>query len=1152
MRNPLEKTLRSALERTMIAARETAEAAAREVLEQLGVPAAKAPEWLTPEQSALRRALRARARALGGELTADGSQKIAALVEEIAYEQWNRMVFARFLAENGLLAYEGVPVTLEDCAALAEEGNLGSAWDVAADCAAQMLPNVFRTESLSFRVKFAANRIKELESLVAGLDPATFQASDSLGWIYQHWQTKKKAAVNASEVKIGADELAPVTQLFTEPYMVSFLLDNTLGAWYAAPKLVGKTFASEAEARAAVATPEIPLAYLRLVPETGTAGTDEGRTGAPRTPCAWTPAAGSFEKWPTSLAEFSMLDPSCGSGHFCVAAFLMLVPMRMELEGLDATTAVDRVLAENIHALELDRRCVEIAAFAVALEAWRYPGTSGYRRLPTLHIACDGIAPRVKRDEWIRLARRAARKAGRDGAPSPSAEEPESLFEANLVRSMGKLWDYFQQAPILGSLISPDLFDGDLFYADYSALAEVLAEHFDKATDEEKETAIAAQGIIQAMQLLGRKYTLVTTNVPYLLRRKQDVELQKFCANHYPLAKGDLATVFLERCLMFVQEGGCANMVLPQNWLFLTTYRKFRERLLEDNVFRIIARLGSGAFETITGEVVKSILFVIGREKPIKNFFAGIDVSGSANPKGKAESLCRASVTMVSQDSQFKNPDVTISTEELSVEVLLSHMASSIQGTVTGDSSRYRAFFWEICNSHLWSFFQGTIGETLFYAGMSGIIRWENDGKSLKSNNQARIQGFSAWGREGVSMNMMGTLPATLYTGEKFDISCSPIIPNDDSLIPALWCYCSSPEYCQNVRKIDQKMNVTNATLAKVPFDLERWQKVAAEKYPNGLPAPFTDDPTQWIFHGHPCGSVVWDETAKKLAIGTDRVDATVLQVAVARLMGYKWPSELDAKMELADEMRTVMARNAELEEFVDNDGIVCVPALNGEESAAARLAALLAKAYGADWNAAKLEALLEACGAGGKTLEEWLRKDFFLQHAKLFGSRPFIWQIWDGLRDGFSVLVNYHTFDRKALETLIYSYLGDWITRQNTDLAAGVPGAGEKLDRAKELKGKLEKILEGEAPYDIFVRWKSLAEQPVGWNPDLNDGVRLNIRPFCEAGVLREKAQKLNIKWAKDRGKDVASAPWYKVFNGDRINDHHTTLAEKKSAKDL
>ena len=98
--------------------------------------------------------------------------------------------------------------------------------------------------------------------------------------------------------------------------------------------------------------------------------------------------------------------------------------------------------------------------------------------------------------------------------------------------------------------------------------------------------------------------------------------------------------------------------------------------------------------------------------------------------------------------------------------------------------------------------------------------------------------------------------------------------------------------------------------------------------------------------------------------------------------------------------------------------------------------------------------------------------------------------------------------------------------------------------------------ILEGESDgktgCDIFVRWKPLAEQPIGWNPDLNDGVRLNIRPFMTAEVLRHnKKPKLNITWDKDRGKDVETAPWFKKFKGDRINDHHLTLAEKMAARE-
>ena len=91
-------------------------------------------------------------------------------------------------------------------------------------------------------------------------------------------------------------------------------------------------------------------------------------------------------------------------------------------------------------------------------------------------------------------------------------------------------------------------------------------------------------------------------------------------------------------------------------------------------------------------------------------------------------------------------------------------------------------------------------------------------------------------------------------------------------------------------------------------------------------------------------------------------------------------------------------------------------------------------------------------------------------------------------------------------LEKLIYSYLGDWIDRQRADQKAGVEGADARLAHAEHLKTELSKILEGEPPYDIFVRWKPLHEQPIGWDPDINDGVRINIRPFMTARPLNAR----------------------------------------------
>ena len=331
----LDKTLRAQLERDIKKARGIAETAARAALEQLGVGEAAPFEYLSEDERVLRRKLRAHGRQLGDQLHSDKEQTLDLLIEEVAYEHWHRMLFARFLAESNLLMYpdpdEPVSITLEECDELAaEEGCNG--WELAARFASRMLPQIFRPDSPVFQLMLPPEYQQQLEQLVAGLQQEIFRASDSLGWVYQYWQADNKERINKSGVKIGARELPAVTQLFTEPYMVSFLLDNTLGAWWAAKRLTEHDLcnaASEEDLRQKAAIPGVPLTYLRFVRlETG----------------AWTPAAGTFAAWPRNVSQFKLLDPCCGSGHFLVAALHMLAAMRMEEEALSLHDAVHAVL----------------------------------------------------------------------------------------------------------------------------------------------------------------------------------------------------------------------------------------------------------------------------------------------------------------------------------------------------------------------------------------------------------------------------------------------------------------------------------------------------------------------------------------------------------------------------------------------------------------------------------------------------------------------------------------------------------------------------------------------------------------------------------------------------------------------------------------
>jgi len=1115
---PLDKTLRNRLERTIKDARDIAEDAAPAALEQLGVGEAAPFAHLSEQDRELRRRLRAHGRQLGDSLNGGKVQTMDHLTQEVAYQHWHRMLFARFLADNNLLMYDGVAVTLEECDELASDEGAKSGWELAGTLAARMLPQVFKPGSPVFELGFAPEHQSELEQLLAALPVEVFHASDSLGWVYQFWQADNKERINQSEVKIGADELPAVTQLFTEPYMVAFLLHNSLGAWWAT--------------RHPAKPCPVNLDYFRTL--------EDG-----------TPAAGSFEGWPDSLADFKLLDPCCGSGHFLVAAFLMLVPMRMAAEGLSAREAVDRVLAENLHGLELDPRCVEIAVFAVALEAWRYPDERGQplgvREIPAPHIACCGLQVAAKAQDWQALV----------PADAPNA--------AHLREGLARLHQLFAQAPLLGSLLSPDKTQGDLLGAGYQELGDFLGaalarEAAAKRSEEETrwDQALSAQGLVEAARLLAGRYHLVITNVPYLARGKQSEALKTFCETHYPEAKNDLANVFLERCLELCQAAGVVQIVMPQNWLFLTSYKKQRESLLQRVQWNLLARLGEGGFDSPQAAGAFIILLTQTRAQAAADFqLHGVDASAPKNPEEKARLLREGALAAVSQQGQLGNPDARVALDEDSKGDLLETISYSFHGLTSGDMPRMKLYFWEVINwCSIWIPFQSTVKDTQVFGGNETLLRWENGQGTIDELQGARKDGTGAWNKNGILVSQMRELPVTWYNKFAFDNNTAVIIPNEESHLPAIWCFCSSPEYNEAVRRIDQKLNVTNATLVKVPFDLDHWQQVAAERYPHGLPQPYSDDPTQWLFHGHPCGSVIWDEDKKCTAHGPLRTDATVLQVAVARLLGYRWPAESDADMELADEAREWIARSQSLASHADQDGIVCIPPVGREAAASDRLLNLLAAAYGDAWSNDVLAQLLTAADHAGKSLETWLRDKFFTQHCKLFHHRPFIWHIWDGLRDGFAALVNYHKLDYKTLEALIYTYLGDWISRQKRDAESGVDGAQEKLAAAEVLKKRLELILEGEAPYDIFVRWKPLEQQPIGWHPDLNDGVRLNIRPFLsvpdvgkkDAGILRDKP---NIKWDKDRGKDVQSAPWYHIFDGDRINDHHLTLAEKRAARE-
>jgi hypothetical protein len=364
----------------------------------------------------------------------------------------------------------------------------------------------------------------------------------------------------------------------------------------------------------------------------------------------WRPAAGTFPGWPERAAEITYLDPCCGSGHFLVEAFGILAALRQADEGLSAQEATRAVLRDNLHGLEIDGRCVQIAAFNVALAAWRLAGDPV--NLPVPHIAWVGAPPPLPRSEFIALAN----------------------GDLELQQGLAALHDLFRQAPLLGSLI--ELTGGDLVDPTRIARLEqsiaALVEKMRGAEPERSEGALGARGMADAAAILSRRFTLQATNVPFLSASKMFSELRGYVALHFGSGKADLATSFLSAMLVHSYPGCTVALVSPQNWYQLGSYRSLREQLLRGYWINVASDLGPSAFHNMNWWAARTSLTILTNVRSQHDATASaLDAADGRDPTIKERSLRGADIVILAIGSWIRNPDYRITMKVERVGTLL-------------------------------------------------------------------------------------------------------------------------------------------------------------------------------------------------------------------------------------------------------------------------------------------------------------------------------------------------------------------------------------------------------------------------------------------------------------------------------------------------
>ena len=357
-----------------------------------------------------------------------------------------------------------------------------------------------------------------------------------IGWLYQYYNTELKDDTFAQlkkNVKITKERIPAATQLFTPDWIVRYMVENSLGRLW----LEGhpnaelhdgwKYYLDEAEQEPEV---EAQLTNLR----------EEYKTIKPE--------------------EIKVIDPCMGSGHILVYAFDVLMQIYTSA-GWDQREAAQSILKNNLFGLDIDDRAAQLAYFAVMMKARQYD-----RRLLT-----RGIQPNIFS---IRESNGINRNQLKFFGWSMSEIERNTALT-----QLEYLLDTFRDAKEYGSILNVDMLDWGLLYrfvgtVDYSEQISMDELNLEGTKD-------ALWNLVELGAVLAQKYDVVVTNPPYMGSSGMNAQLAQYVKEHFPETKADLFACFIERGNQMAVKHGFNCMVTMQSWMFLSSFEKMREKVLQ-------------------------------------------------------------------------------------------------------------------------------------------------------------------------------------------------------------------------------------------------------------------------------------------------------------------------------------------------------------------------------------------------------------------------------------------------------------------------------------------------------------------------------------------------------------------------------------------
>lgn len=261
-------------------------------------------------------------------------------------------------------------------------------------------------------------------------------------------------------------------------------------------------------------------------------------------------------------------------------------------QGYTEREAAQSILAHNLYGLDIDDRAYQLTYFSLMMKARQYDRRLFSRDLRPQVCAIEESNGLTK---WSDMR--------------GQVEAEQMSLEDQFVNLADELIDTFRDAKNYGSLlqVEPGNYDGLLDY-----MQQLLDEGCNNLflSGWLQEVAERMPKLVRQAKLLRQKYWVCVTNPPYLGSGSFNAAMNQFAKKKFPDSKSDLFAMFMERCNAFVKTNGIQAMITQHAWMFLSSYEKLREKVLQKTIVNM-AYLGPRAFDEIGGEVVQTTAFVV-------------------------------------------------------------------------------------------------------------------------------------------------------------------------------------------------------------------------------------------------------------------------------------------------------------------------------------------------------------------------------------------------------------------------------------------------------------------------------------------------------------------------------------------------------------